>query len=68
MVQWAEDGLFPGLYSHGFLANPWLSDGHTLITTSIWRSKDAILSIDILRQFEYFLKKLLFCAKLCAPI
>lgn len=48
VVQWAEDGLFPGLYSHGFLANPWLSDGHTLITTSIWRSKDAILSIDIL--------------------
>ncbi|TYK30175.1 acylamino-acid-releasing enzyme [Cucumis melo var. makuwa] len=48
VVHYAENELFPGLYSHGFLSNPWLSDGHTVITTSIWRSKDAILSIDIL--------------------
>ncbi|XP_022138559.1 acylamino-acid-releasing enzyme isoform X3 [Momordica charantia] len=48
VVHWAEDDLFPGLYSHGFLINPWLSDGRTVIISSIWHSSEAILSIDIL--------------------
>ncbi|KAG6574947.1 Acylamino-acid-releasing enzyme, partial [Cucurbita argyrosperma subsp. sororia] len=48
VVHWAEDDLFPGLYSHGLLANPWFSDGHTIIITTIWRSRSAIVSIDIL--------------------
>ncbi|KAG0455563.1 hypothetical protein HPP92_024551 [Vanilla planifolia] len=48
VVMCPEEGSFPGLYCSNFLAYPWLSDGHTIILSSAWRSTDAILSIDIL--------------------
>lgn len=44
-----EDGSFPGLYPSKFLANPWLSDGHTMVLSSIWASTEAILTVDVLR-------------------
>ncbi|XP_043692144.1 acylamino-acid-releasing enzyme-like isoform X1 [Telopea speciosissima] len=44
----AEDGCFPGLYCSSFLAKPWLSDGFTMILSSIWRSIQVILSINVL--------------------
>ncbi|KAF3326312.1 acylamino-acid-releasing enzyme isoform X1 [Carex littledalei] len=43
-----NDESFPGLYCSGFLSNPWLSDGSTLVVSSVWRSREAILSINIL--------------------
>ncbi|CAO2813761.1 unnamed protein product [Amaranthus hypochondriacus] len=43
-----DDGCFPGLYCTEFLPSPWLSDGHTIILSSIWGSTQVILSVDIL--------------------
>ncbi|XP_043687522.1 acylamino-acid-releasing enzyme-like [Telopea speciosissima] len=48
VVMSAKDGYFPGLYCSSFLAKPWLSDGFTLILSSIWRSTEVILSINVL--------------------
>lgn len=48
VVMCPEDGCFPGLYCSSFLRNPWLSDGKTLILSSIWGSTQVILSVDIL--------------------
>ncbi|KAK9083598.1 hypothetical protein Scep_030069 [Stephania cephalantha] len=44
----ADDGCFPGLYSSNFISEPWLSDGRTMIFSSIWRSTQVILSVDVL--------------------
>ncbi|KAL5542092.1 hypothetical protein UlMin_009802 [Ulmus minor] len=44
----AEDGHFPGLYCGSFLSNPWLSDGFTMIVSSIWGSRQVILSVNVL--------------------
>uniref|UniRef100_A0A2N9IZB8 acylaminoacyl-peptidase n=1 Tax=Fagus sylvatica TaxID=28930 RepID=A0A2N9IZB8_FAGSY len=48
VVMCAEDGCFPGLYCSGFLSNPWLSDGCTMIISSFWRSSQVILSVNVL--------------------
>lgn len=44
-----EDGCFPGLYSVKFLSKPWLSDGYTMILSSVWGSTEVILSVNVLR-------------------
>ncbi|OAE21003.1 hypothetical protein AXG93_2024s1160 [Marchantia polymorpha subsp. ruderalis] len=41
-----EDG-FPGLYVSNIIAQPWLSDGSTLLFTSAWRSMQVILAVNI---------------------
>ncbi|GAB2294594.1 hypothetical protein Dimus_028794 [Dionaea muscipula] len=48
IVMCAEDGCFPGLYCSSFLTSPWLSDGCTMILSSMWRSSEVIISVDIL--------------------
>lgn len=48
VVNYAEDGCFPGLYCSDFLSNPWLSDGSTMILSSVWGSKRVILSVNVL--------------------
>ncbi len=44
-----QDGCFPGLYCSGILRNPWLTDGQTMILSSIWGSKEVILSVNVVR-------------------
>ncbi|KNA20264.1 hypothetical protein SOVF_053960 [Spinacia oleracea] len=44
----AEDGCFPGLCFPIFLRNAWLSDNRTVILSSIWRSTQVIISVDVL--------------------
>lgn len=44
-----EDGCFPGLYTPSVLSKPWLSDGRTMIVTSVWGSRQVILSVNVLR-------------------
>ncbi|XP_073056757.1 acylamino-acid-releasing enzyme 1 isoform X2 [Primulina eburnea] len=48
VVTCPEDGCFPGLYCSKFLSEPWLSDGHTIILSSVWGSVQAILSVNVL--------------------
>ncbi|KAL0716595.1 hypothetical protein Bca4012_065917 [Brassica carinata] len=48
VVNCPEDGCFPGLYVTGLLSDPWLSDGHTLILSSYWRSCRVILSLNLI--------------------
>ncbi|GLT99491.1 hypothetical protein SLE2022_169280 [Rubroshorea leprosula] len=47
VVNSAEDGQFPGLYNSSFLSNPWLSDGYTMIFSSIWHSCQVLLSVSV---------------------
>ncbi|KAL2613487.1 hypothetical protein R1flu_025179 [Riccia fluitans] len=37
---------FPGLYASNVIANPWLSDGSTLLLSSAWRSMQVILAVN----------------------
>ncbi|XP_074312947.1 acylamino-acid-releasing enzyme isoform X1 [Silene latifolia] len=48
VVMCPEDGGFPGLYCSNFLQNPWLSDGRTVILSSVWGSTQVILSVDVM--------------------
>ncbi|KAL3626355.1 hypothetical protein CASFOL_029904 [Castilleja foliolosa] len=48
IVMCPEDGCFPGLYCSKFLTKPWLSDGHTMVLSSVWGSVQTILSINVL--------------------
>ncbi|XP_062108224.1 acylamino-acid-releasing enzyme isoform X2 [Humulus lupulus] len=48
VIMSAEDGCFPGLYCSSFLSNSWLSDGCTIILTSIWGSSQVLLSANVL--------------------
>uniref|UniRef100_A0A2C9UDP0 acylaminoacyl-peptidase n=1 Tax=Manihot esculenta TaxID=3983 RepID=A0A2C9UDP0_MANES len=48
VVQCSEDGCFPGLYCSGFLRNPWLSDGCTMMLSSTWGSSQVLLSVNVL--------------------
>ncbi|XP_011091099.1 acylamino-acid-releasing enzyme-like isoform X2 [Sesamum indicum] len=48
VVMCPEDGCFPGLYCSKFLDKPWLSDGHTMVLSSVWGSTQIILSVDVL--------------------
>uniref|UniRef100_A0A6V7QSZ4 Acylamino-acid-releasing enzyme n=1 Tax=Ananas comosus var. bracteatus TaxID=296719 RepID=A0A6V7QSZ4_ANACO len=47
VVMSPEDGCFPGLYCSGFLSDPWLSDGCTMVLSSAWRSTQVILSVNV---------------------
>lgn len=49
VVMCPEDGCFPGLYCFKLLSEPWLSDRHTMVLSSIWGSVQTILTVDILR-------------------
>ncbi|KAI3469676.1 hypothetical protein Pfo_026339 [Paulownia fortunei] len=48
VVMCPEDGCFPGLYCSKFLTKPWLSDGHTMVLSSVWGSAQTILSVNVL--------------------
>ncbi|KAG8373132.1 hypothetical protein BUALT_Bualt12G0138900 [Buddleja alternifolia] len=48
VISCPEDGCFPGLYSFEFLSEPWLSDGRTMVLSSIWGSTNSIISVDVL--------------------
>ncbi|KAH7665829.1 Acylaminoacyl-peptidase protein [Dioscorea alata] len=48
IVMCPEDGLFPGLYCANLLYHPWLSDGFTLVMSSVWGSTQVILAINTL--------------------
>ncbi|KAH9764691.1 Acylamino-acid-releasing enzyme [Citrus sinensis] len=47
VVQCAEGDCFPGLYSSSILSNPWLSDGCTMLLSSIWGSSQVIISVNV---------------------
>ncbi|CAN4091824.1 unnamed protein product [Withania somnifera] len=47
IVMCPEDGCFPGLYCFSVLSRPWLSDGYTMILSSIWGSTQVIISINV---------------------
>ncbi|XP_060187651.1 acylamino-acid-releasing enzyme-like isoform X2 [Lycium barbarum] len=48
VVTCPEDGCFPGLYCFSVLNRPWLSDGHTIILSSIWGSTQVIISVNVI--------------------
>ncbi|XP_022875153.1 acylamino-acid-releasing enzyme isoform X2 [Olea europaea var. sylvestris] len=48
VVMCPEDGAFPGLYCSNILSRPWLSDGHTVVLSSIWGSSLRLVSVDVL--------------------
>ncbi|XP_054820700.1 acylamino-acid-releasing enzyme-like [Prosopis cineraria] len=50
VVMCAEDGCFPGLYCTTIHSNSWLSDGYTMIISSIWHSSQVLLSVNVLRS------------------
>ena len=47
VVHCAKDGQFPGVYQSSLLSNPWLSDGQTIVFSSIWHSCQVILSVNV---------------------
>ncbi|XP_017226987.1 acylamino-acid-releasing enzyme isoform X2 [Daucus carota subsp. sativus] len=47
-VMCAEEGCFPGLYFPSILNKPWLSDGYTMVLSSIWGSTQTILLVNVL--------------------
>ncbi|KAL8162770.1 hypothetical protein V2J09_014259 [Rumex salicifolius] len=46
VVMCPKDSSFPGLYCSNFLTDPWLSDGRSMIVSSMWGSAQVILSVD----------------------
>ncbi|KAH9330828.1 hypothetical protein KI387_002936, partial [Taxus chinensis] len=48
VVMCPREGFFPGLYCTNILTHPWLSDGHTLLLSSIWGSMQVLLAINVL--------------------
>ncbi|XP_042386087.1 acylamino-acid-releasing enzyme 1-like isoform X1 [Zingiber officinale] len=48
VIMCPEDDCFPGLYNSEFLPYPWLSDGSTMIVSSVWCSTQVILSVNII--------------------
>uniref|UniRef100_A0A0V0H123 Putative ovule protein n=1 Tax=Solanum chacoense TaxID=4108 RepID=A0A0V0H123_SOLCH len=48
VVMCPDDGCFPGLYSVKFLSKSWLSDGSTMILSSVWGSTEVILLVNML--------------------
>ncbi|XP_023761603.1 acylamino-acid-releasing enzyme isoform X1 [Lactuca sativa] len=48
VVMCREDDCFPGIYCFDMISKPWLSDGFTMIFSSIWGSKEVILSVNML--------------------
>ncbi|KAJ1295586.1 hypothetical protein BS78_01G234800 [Paspalum vaginatum] len=47
VVMCPKDNCFPGLYCSGLLRDPWLTDGRTMILSSVWGSREVILSVNI---------------------
>lgn len=47
IVMRPKDNGFPGLYCSGLLRDPWLTDGRTVILSSVWGSREVILSVNI---------------------
>uniref|UniRef100_A0ACD5W0I6 Uncharacterized protein n=1 Tax=Avena sativa TaxID=4498 RepID=A0ACD5W0I6_AVESA len=47
-------GCFPGIYCSSLLRFPWLSDGRTMILSSYWGSKEAILSVNVASGEMYY--------------
>ncbi|KAK4489302.1 hypothetical protein RD792_005106 [Penstemon davidsonii] len=52
VVMCPEYGCFPGLYCSNFLSKPWLSDGHTMVLSSVWGSAQTILSVNVLSPID----------------
>ncbi|CAN6441139.1 unnamed protein product [Victoria cruziana] len=48
VVMHADVDSFPGLYCYNIIAKPWISDGSTLILSSVWGSTEVLISVDIL--------------------
>ncbi|XP_057818724.2 acylamino-acid-releasing enzyme 1 isoform X1 [Cryptomeria japonica] len=48
VVMCPREDFFPGLYCTDILPHPWLSDGHTLLLSSIWGSMQVLLAINVL--------------------
>ncbi|XP_071696534.1 acylamino-acid-releasing enzyme-like isoform X2 [Rutidosis leptorrhynchoides] len=48
VVMCPEDNCFPGMYCFDVLSKPWLSDGCTMILSSIWGSTGVIISVNVL--------------------
>ncbi|XP_071704367.1 acylamino-acid-releasing enzyme-like isoform X2 [Rutidosis leptorrhynchoides] len=48
VVMCPEKDCFPCVYCFDMLSNPWLSDERTMIFSSIWGSKEVILSVNVL--------------------
>jgi len=47
IVMCPKDNCFPGLYCFGLLRDPWLTDGRTMILSSVWGSREVILSVNV---------------------
>ncbi|OEL33391.1 Acylamino-acid-releasing enzyme 1, partial [Dichanthelium oligosanthes] len=47
IVMCPKDNRFPGLYCFGLLRDPWLTDGQTMILSSVWGSREVILSVNV---------------------
>lgn len=47
VVQCANKDDFPGLYCADLIANPWLADSSTMLLSSVWRSQEVILAVDV---------------------
>ncbi|KAG0579472.1 hypothetical protein M758_4G100500 [Ceratodon purpureus] len=47
VVQRANKDGFPGLYCADLIANPWVADSSTLLLSSVWRSQEVILAVDV---------------------
>ncbi|CAN6311156.1 unnamed protein product [Urochloa humidicola] len=47
VVMCPKDNCFPGLYCFGLLRDPWLTDGRTMILSSVWGSREVILSVNV---------------------
>jgi acylaminoacyl-peptidase len=47
VVQHADNDNFPGLYCTDLIANPWLADSSIMFMSSIWRSQEVILAVDV---------------------
>ncbi|WVZ58981.1 hypothetical protein U9M48_009193 [Paspalum notatum var. saurae] len=47
VVMCPKDNCFPGLYCSGLLRDPWLTDGRTMILSSVWGSREVILSVNV---------------------
>lgn len=47
LVMCPREGCFPGLYCTNVLSSPWLSDGCSLVLSSIWGSMQVLLAINV---------------------
>lgn len=52
VVQCPNNDDFPGLYCADLIGNPWLADSSILFLSSVWRSQEVILAVDIERSVQ----------------